>query len=137
MEKMVSIVYVGAKKTAFDNITKSGACWNGPGDIQQVTAEQAKKLLRFPDQWALVEKEEETAVLEVPTTVTVLDEDGDLVLVDEKAFSKPLERMTKAELVAFAEKKWGKEIDPTAAKKLMIDQIEEWAASEEEVVRPV
>ncbi len=137
MENMVSLVYVGNKKQAFDNITKSGQSWDGPGDIKPVTAAQAKQLLRFPDQWALADKAEQAAILNVPTMMTVVDEDGDAVLVDEAELKKPREQMTKAELVAYANKHWGKELDPKLSKKLMIDQIDEWAITEEEVVRPV
>jgi len=134
-EKTVLIEYVGNKSQAYDNITKSGVTWMGKGDIQEVTAAQAKQLLRFPDQWALADKADEVAVLDVPTTVTVIDEDGDSVLVDESSLSKPRERMTKAELVAFARKHWNKELDPGMSKKLMLDQIDEWVETEETVVR--
>ncbi len=137
MENMVSLVYVGNKKQAFDNITKSGQSWDGPGDVKEVTAAQAKQLLRFPDQWALADREQTSAIVDVPTMITVVDEDGDAVLVDEAELSKPRERMTKAELIAYAQKHWGKELDPKLSKKLMIDQIDEWAVTEEEVVRPV
>ena len=125
MTEFVNIVYVGNKPHAFDNVAKSGKSWEGKGSVQQVTDKQAKILLKYPDQWAL-ENEGDQAVVDTPNTVESVGENGESVVVNEEDLKKPLERMTKPELVAFAKDKWGKDLDVSLSKKLMIDQIEEW-----------
>lgn len=125
MANLVKLEYIGNKPTAYDNIARSGVTWHGKGDIQEVTDAQAKLLLKFPDQWALVNKADQAAI-EAPVSIKVTDEDGDNVVIDPTAFKKPLERMTKAELVAYAKDKWGKHLDVKKSSKFMIDQIEEW-----------
>lgn len=125
MTEFVNIVYVGNKPHAFDNVAKSGKSWEGKGAVQQVTDKQAKILLKYPDQWAL-ENEGDQAVVDTPNTVDSVGENGEAVVVNEEDLKKPLERMTKPELVAFAKDKWGKDLDVSLSKKLMIDQIEEW-----------
>lgn len=125
MTEFVNIVYVGNKPHAFDNVAKSGKSWEGKGAVQQVTDKQAKILLKYPDQWAL-ENEGDQAVVDTPNTVESVGENGEAVVVNEEDLKKPLERMTKPELVAFAKDKWGKDLDVSLSKKLMIDQIEEW-----------
>lgn len=125
MAKLISLVYVGKKRSAYDNIARSGVTWNGCGDVQTVTDAQAKLLLKFPDQWQLADTNDRDAI-ETPVSITVTDEDGDEVSIDPDAFSKPLERMSKAELKAYAQNKWGKEVDARKSSKAMIDQIEEW-----------
>lgn len=125
MTEFVNIVYVGNKPHAFDNVAKSGKSWEGNGAVQQVTDKQAKILLKYPDQWAL-ENEGDQAVVDTPNTVDSVGENGEAVVVNEEDLKKPLERMTKPELVAFAKDKWGKDLDVSLSKKLMIDQIEEW-----------
>lgn len=133
-EQLVMVAYVGAKPMAYDNVAKSGKTWFGNGDIQEVTPAQAQILTRYPDQWALVD-EDERAIVDVPQMITVTDEDGDAVLVNQESLNKPLEKMTKAELCAYAKEHWGEDLDPALAKKLLIDQIEEWTALRPEVVR--
>lgn len=133
-EQLVMVAYVGAKPMAYDNVAKSGKIWNGNGDIQEVTPAQAQILTRYSDQWALVD-EDERSIVDVPRTITVTDEDGDAVLVNKESLSKPLEKMTKAELCAYAKEHWDADLDPAVSKKLMIDQIEEWMALRPEVVR--
>lgn len=125
MSELIKIVYVGKKPTAYDNVAKSCKCWNGNGDVQEVSAEQAKQLLKFPDQWALADAADIDAI---PTAVTteVTGENCEPVTVDTAALKKPLEKMTKDELVALAKAKWGKELDAKLAKKLLIDAIEEF-----------
>lgn len=125
MERMVSLMYVGAKPFARDNVARSGVTWNGPGDIQSVTDAQAKMLLKYPDQWELAEEKDRETV-EAPVSITVTDEDGDDVVVDPEALAKPLEKMSKAELKAYAQSIWGKDLDARKSTKAMIDQIEEW-----------
>lgn len=125
MSTLINIVYVGKKPTAYDNVAKSGKCWNGNGDVQEVTEDQAKQLLKFPDQWQLADEADREAV-DTPTTVEVKDEEGNDVQVDAADLGKPLEKMTKPELVALAKARWGKELDVSKAKKLLIDAIEEF-----------
>lgn len=125
MTRLVEILYVGNKPTAYDNITRSGVVWNGPGDVQKVTDAQAKLLLKYPDQWALVNREDQEAV-DTPVSISVEDEDGEAVSVDPDALRKPIERMSKSELRALAKDRWGKDLSVKQSTKMMIDQIEEW-----------
>ena len=128
MAKLIPVVYVGKKPHAFDNVARSGKCWNGEGDVQEVTDAQAKTLIKFPDQWALADEADRAAV-DAPTSVSGTDEDGKEVTVDPAELTKPIEKMSKAELTALAKDRWGKELDSKLSKKAMIDQIEEWAES--------
>lgn len=125
MAELVKLVYVGKKPTAYDNIARSGKTWNGKGDVQEVTEAQAKALLAFKDQWKLADKADADRV-DAPSTFKVEDEDGDTVIVDPEDLKKPLEKMSKAELKAYAQDRWGKELDLTKGKKQLLDQVEEW-----------
>lgn len=125
---LIQIKYVGKKPHAFDNVARSGKAWNGAGDVQEVTDAQAKVLLQYPDQWALANPEDAAAVAK-PTSVTGKDATGADVVVDPDALKKPLEQLTKPELVAFAKDRFGKDLDPKLGKKAMVDQIEEWQTS--------
>lgn len=120
----IKIKYVGKKKFAVDNVAGSKKVWEGEGDIQDVTDAQARTLLKYPDQWALVSKSDAQAVAE-PQSVVGMDEDGTEVSVNPDAFTKPLEKMNKPELVAYAKEKLGIDLDPAMQKKQMIDRIEE------------
>ena len=124
MEKMIEIKYVGKKPSAFDNVAGSRKCWNGQGDAQEVTPRQAKVLLKYPDQWQLVDPDD--AKLLGVTFVTGKDEEGNETSVQEGDLKMPIEKMKKDEIVAYALDKWGKEIDPSLPKAQMIDQCEEW-----------
>lgn len=125
MTSLIALVYVGRKATAYDNIARSGKTWTGNGDVQEVTDVQAKQLLKYPDQWALVNPQDLAAV-NLPISLQVTDEDGDNQVVDPEAFKKPLEHMSKAELKALAMHKWGKDLSARQSTKTMIDQIEEF-----------
>lgn len=125
MTILIKLMYVGAKPTAFDNVARSGKVWHGNGDIQEVTDAQARLLTKYPDQWALVNPDDQE-FLDQPTYIQARGEDGTLQKVDEADLGKPLERMTKLELGAMAKLKWGKDLDPSLTKKAMTDQIEEW-----------
>lgn len=129
MTEMVDIVYVGKKPFALDNVAGSAKLWNGQGDIQTVTVAQAKILLKYPDQWGLANAQD-TQVIEQPVTMEVetgTDAQGETQTeqVDTEALDKPLERMTKPELVALGKVKFGADLDASKPKKLLIDQIEE------------
>jgi hypothetical protein len=125
MSELIKIVYIGNKPSAYDNVAKSGACWSGKGDVQEVTEAQAKQLLKYPDQWALADQADAAAV-ENSGTVNVQNEDGENVAVTTADMNKPLEKMTKAELVGLAQAKWGKELSVDKNKKDLIDAIEEF-----------
>lgn len=124
MSAFVKLRYVGKKPVAIDNITRTGITWNGHGDVQEVPSFAAKALLKFPDQWELA-NEADLEKVEASDSVRVVDEDGDSVLVEQRDLSKPLERMSKAELKAFALSRYGKELDVRKSTKALIDQIEE------------
>lgn len=71
-QKTVPIKYIGKKDFFPDFISQSGKSWNGYGDVQEVTADQAKKLLVHDGEFAekgvhdalLVKQEEERAAAE-------------------------------------------------------------------------
>lgn len=123
---MVSVKYVGKKPFACDNIAGSGKFWHGNGDVQDVTEAQAKKLTAFADQWALADEIDRAAV-EAPRTIQVDDGHGGAVEVTEADLSKPLEKMDKAELTAYAQEKYGKKLDQRQSTKSMLDQVNAWA----------
>ena len=93
--------------------------------MQEVSDAQARLLLKYPDQWALVNAADQ-AVVDAPVVIEGRDEDGARVSIDPGALKKPLEKMNKAELFALARQSWGKELDRAMSRKVMIDQIEEW-----------
>ena len=125
MSHLIPVVYVGHKPHAFDNVAHSGKSWQGKGDVQEVSDAQARLLLKYPDQWALVNAADQ-AVVDAPVVIEGRDEDGARVSIDPGALKKPLEKMNKAELFALARQSWGKELDRAMSRKVMIDQIEEW-----------
>jgi len=125
MSNLVKLVYVGNKPSAFDNVAHSGKCWNGKGDVLEVTDAQAKLLLKYPDQWNLAD-EADRARVETPVSIQSTGEDGQTVTIDPEDLNKPLEKMNKAELLALAKETWDKDLNVTMTKKAMIDQIEEW-----------
>lgn len=125
MSALVKVQYIGSKTAAYDNVARSGQSWQGYGDIKEVTDVQAKILIKFADQWMLVD-EADQARIESPESIKVVDEDGDTVVIDPEAFGKPIERMTKAEIVAYAKNKFGRDVDVNKAKKALIDLVEEF-----------
>lgn len=125
MSHLIKIVYVGKKPFATDNVAGSRKVWNGHGDVQQVTEAQAKTLLKYPDQWDVVDADDAGLVNE-PTTVHVTDEDGQDVSVTTDDLAKPLEKMSKPELIAYAKAKWDKQLDARKSTKNLIDAIEEF-----------
>jgi hypothetical protein len=125
MANLIKLVYVGNKPAAYDNIARSGKTWNGKGDVQEVTDAQAKLLLKFPDQWQLVDAKDKAAI-EAPVAISVTGEAGEDVIVDPETFKQPIEKLSKSELSAYALNKWGKDLSANKNRKDMIDQIEEW-----------
>lgn len=121
---MIGIVYVGLKPWARDNVAGSGKSWAGRGDVQEVSENQAKMLLKYPDQWGL-ENPEDADRLGGPVTVSVIDPTtGEKTEVAQSSLAKPLEKMSKAELAAFGAR-MKLSLAPTLSKKQMIDAIEE------------
>jgi hypothetical protein len=121
---MIPIIYVGKKPWTRDNVAGSGKAWDGQGDVQEVTENQAKTLLKYPDQWALAD-EADADLVAGPVTVPVTDpQSGETRDVPATVLKKPLETMSKAELVTY-----GASIKltlaPALSKKAMIDAIEE------------
>ena len=125
MANLIKLVYVGNKPAAYDNIARSGKTWNGKGDVQEVTDAQAKLLLKFPDQWQLVDAKDKAAI-EAPVSISVTGEAGEDVIVDPETFKQPIEKLSKSELSAYALNKWGKDLSANKNRTDMIDQIEEW-----------
>lgn len=121
----IKIKYVGKKPFAYDNVARSGKVWAGNGDVQEVKPDEAKMLLKYPDQWALVEESDAEAV-NTPETTKVEDEQGNDVEVNHDNLRKPLENMTKTELAAYAMAKFGKKLDARKSSKDLIDAIEEF-----------
>lgn len=130
---LIPIVYLGNKTFAFDNVAHSGKSWKGNGDVQEVTHTQAKALLKHPKIWGLA-RPEDAAVVEKPIEIEVKDEDGESVTVDADDLRKPLEKMSKPELIALAFTRWGKHLDGRRSTKALIDQIEELQNGEPELV---
>lgn len=131
--KLIPIVYIGNKEVAIDNVARSGKTWNGNGDVQEVTVSQAKILLKHPKAWALAEDRHQSDI-DKPIEIEVKDEDGDTVAVDADDLRKPLEKMSKPELIALAFTRWGKHLDGRRSTKALIDQIEELQNGEPELM---
>lgn len=123
----MKIRYVGKKPFAFDNVAQSGKIWAGHGDVQEVSDAQARKLLGYPDQWALDDPKSAKELAVVHPVITT-DEQGQPVELDPAELLKPIERMSKIELVALAQS-MGKSLPTTMARKGMIDQITLWRES--------
>lgn len=121
---LVQVVYVGRKPFAVDNVAQSGKQWAGNGDVQEVTAAQARVLVKYPDQWRLV-SDADAAAVQAAAMVQQVTPDGDVVEVSQADLQKPLEKMSKTELMAVAQT-MGKELAPALSKKAMLDQIEAW-----------
>ena len=50
---LVALRYIGAKPSKTDTVGGSRVTWRGAGDVQEVPVATAKKLLRYPELWAL------------------------------------------------------------------------------------
>ena len=130
---LVKIQYVGRKPFAIDNVAGSGVVWNGNGDIQEVSDRAARVLVKYPDQWALVNAED-APIIEQPEQFQARDDTGELVTITENDLKRPIERMTKAELVTLAKVRWGKDLDIEQTKKVLMDQVDELMRENGEVV---
>ncbi len=119
---LISIKYIGQKPFSMDNVAKSGKAWNGNGDVQDVTPRQAKLLLTHPGQWALADGRQASR-LEGPNFVETEDANGNTVLTDEADLTGHIEKMTTAELVAYAQLKYGKTLKANRGRKLLLDEV--------------
>lgn len=56
-EETIQIEYIGEKALKYDNVCKTGVCWQGKGDVVEVTASVAKRLLNpaFKAIWRIFE----------------------------------------------------------------------------------
>jgi hypothetical protein len=133
MATIIKVKYVGKKPFAVDNVARSGKCWNGPGDVQEVTDAQALILTSYADQWGLVDEADSSAIEALEPIHTDMG-DGTEVDVDPSALSKPLETMTKAELVAFSMERFNQKLDGRSSTKQLIDCIEEFQRTMQPVV---
>lgn len=77
----VLIKYIGGKEFFADFIAQSGALWNGYGDVQEVTEEQAKKLLAHDDEFAV--KDVHDALLIEQAKQKEIDDAAALVAAEE------------------------------------------------------
>lgn len=122
MQTTVKIEYVGNKQFCIDNVARSGKAWNGKGDIQEVTPAQAKILIKYADQWALAEGETEES-LNAPEIIVTKDADGNDVETDASELVGALEKMTCAQLVAYAKQKHGKTLKANRGRKVVLDEV--------------
>jgi hypothetical protein len=142
LAELVAVVYVGLKPSAYDNVAGSGKIWHGKGDVQHVTELQATTLCKYPDQWNRVASDAQDADNEAADDDKGND-DGDDEGDDNKnggagsadglspeeiaeILKTPLEKLTKAKLIQFAQFKLNKTLDPSLGKTAMVNQIEEW-----------
>lgn len=124
MTQLVQVVYVGRKAFSVDNVARSGKCWNGKGDVHEVTPAQAKILTSYADQWALVNPDD-AEIVQAPQPVIVTGEGGQKVQIDPASIKgTALERMSKPELLAHALTVHKKDLDARKSKKNLIDEIE-------------
>lgn len=120
--QLIAVRYVGKKPTALDNVAKSGKCWKGNGDVQHVTQAQAKILTCYPDQWALDVCQDQEAI-DMPVTHEITDDDGSTVVIAKQNLTGPLEKMTVAELVAYAQVTYGKQLNAKLGRKALLDEL--------------
>lgn len=130
MSTLIPIEYVGKKPTAFDNVAQSRKVWNGAGDIQEVTEDQAKILLKYPDQWALANVEDQAAVSKPPAPIPSTDGTGAPVSVNQEELKINMDNMSVAQLRAYALEKFGKKVGGTSRKDIL-DNVEELIRTEE------
>ncbi|CAG2132510.1 hypothetical protein [Cupriavidus numazuensis] len=121
---LIALMYVGKKPWTFDNVAGSGKAWDGPGDVQEVTVNQARRLLQHPDQWALA-NQEDAALVSGEVTVQVTEPSGKTVEVPATVLKKPFEKMSKPELAAYAKTELKLDLLPALSKAAMINAIEE------------
>lgn len=122
---MIAIKYVGRKTFCYDTVAHTGKTWSGPGDVQEVSAPQARHLLKYPDQWALANPDD-AANLDHIVSILTTDEDGANVTVEESDLKKPLEKMSRAELKVYAKVHFNKDLDARQSRTLMLNQVEEF-----------
>lgn len=117
---LVAVVYVGKKTLASDNVAHSGRQWDGRGDVQRVTPEQAAILFRYPDQWQPESKslprdgEIERALLSIEPPKGAVGIAG-----------KRIEHMDERELCAHAKHYYGVDLDPKLSQEELLAKLNE------------
>ena len=123
MAKLVQVVYLGNKPFATDNVAKSGKQWSGYGDVQEVTPEQAKILIKYPDQWALGDGKN------LPSRAAVQQKLAEVHAAAAErspgSGGKRLEDMTKEELMVHADKFYGIALDREKTLPEMLAQLDD------------
>jgi hypothetical protein len=126
--RMKAIKYIGSKPQGVkDLICGTGLTW-AHGETVVVTDEQAEKLLRYPEIWAIDGETttEQLTGLESATTEasTEADKDKD---EEEEVFDNPppnnLERMNKADIAQYAMREHGLQFHAKDTKAVMIEAI--------------
>ncbi|HQR20117.1 MAG TPA: hypothetical protein PKV98_04585 [Burkholderiaceae bacterium] len=112
---MVAIVYVGPKAWTVDSVARTGVQWHGRGDVQLVPAAAAKRLLRFPDQWAIADGSP------LPDAKTI---EQRLAELQPPEAAKEPEQMNEDELIDYAHKHHAIEFTPDTPREEMLYQIE-------------
>jgi hypothetical protein len=105
---MPQIKYIGKKDFFPDFVAQSGKSWNGYGDVQEVTDDQAKKLLVHDDEFA--EKNAHDALLiEQSANIAQIPTLPDAVIPPasdaQEVTAEEISVMNKVELFALAEAK--------------------------------
>lgn len=122
---MIELRYIGRKAWAIDPVGGSGVIWDGKGDVQGVSVNAARKILKHPDEWELANPEDASR-LEVNTAHQTVDEDGKNVEIDDADLKKPFEKMSKAELKVYAKLRFGRDLSMSASRATLADQVEEF-----------
>jgi hypothetical protein len=122
MEKVI-VMYVGPKPFAVDNVTGSGATWEGRGSTASVTPEQAKRLFGYPDQWWPEGK--------LPTLEEVTERLKEFFasngggIPDGVVLPKTLDEMNLTELRDYARSEYGANLPVSLNEKQARSEIEE------------
>lgn len=118
----VAIVYVGRKERKADNVANTGTVWMGPGDVQQVDASVAAKLLAHSDVWAKAEGETAEVPAANPESKLTKTEDDD----DEQAGTLTpfnIDEAGKDGLVEYAMREFGIDLDKRSKIDTLRDQV--------------
>ena len=130
MANMIKVQYVGVKEFALDNVARSGATWHGKDSVSEVTPRQAKLLIAYTDQWALFDEKDRKRVMASDVVETEDQATGQITRTKVDTFmGMNVEKMTAAQLVAFAMHKYGKVLKSNRARKVMLDEVVEMGAT--------
>ncbi len=116
---MAKVKYVGVKEVAIDLWYGSAKNWQGAGDVQEVTEQQAKRLCSHVGEFERVEE----VVVEGDDSKQP-EQSSDPELDADALAAKPIEKMTKDELEAYARAAFGKELDKRHSRKVLVDEVQ-------------